>query len=256
MNVCNEAALIAARYNKKLIDFSDFEKAIERIIGGLEKKTRVLSPEEKNTVAYHESGHAVCGWFLEHASPLLKVSIVPRGVALGYAQYQERDRYIMTKTQLLDIMCMTLGGRAAETIVFGRITTGAMDDLQKVTRLAYDQVTKWGMGSKIGMLSFPRPGSGEEGLVVEKFYSQQTAKLIDDEVRELVTHAYQRTEQLLREKREFLEQVAKRLLEKEVLQAEDLIELLGKRPWPEHRTYQELANEPDSPKPETVTPPL
>jgi AFG3 family protein len=241
-NVCNEGALIAARYNKSQVMLQDLESAIDRVIGGMERKNRILSAQEKLIVSYHESGHAVVGWFLEHASPLLKVSIVPRGVAaLGFAQYQPKDHTLYSQEQLLDRICMTLGGRIAEELTFGRISTGASDDLDKVTKLAYAQVIKWGMNSKIGNVSYP--DISEEEFAFQKPYSEATSKLIDEEVRVLVAEAYTRTRDLLVSKKEELSKVAKRLLEKEVLMKEDLVELLGKRPFPEQTTYEELIHE-------------
>lgn len=204
-NVCNEAALIAARYLEKNIIFKHFEQAIERVVAGLEKKTKVLQPTEKKIVAYHEAGHAVSGWFLEFADPLLKVSIIPRGMGLGYAINMPQENYLYTKEQLFDRMCMTLGGRASEDIFFGRITSGAQDDLQKVTENAYTQITKLGMNEKVGHLSWPSQEKGDFGF--DKPYSEETSKLIDTEVRALVKSAYERTKQLLTEKRDCVEKV-------------------------------------------------
>ncbi|XP_012541497.1 AFG3-like protein 2 isoform X2 [Monomorium pharaonis] len=237
-NVCNEAALIAARDLYDSIQLKNFEQAIERVVAGLEKKTKVLQPEEKKTVAYHEAGHAITGWFLEHADPLLKVSIIPRGKGLGYAQYLPRELYLYTKEQLFDRMCMMLGGRASEEIFFGRITTGAQDDLQKITKVAYAQITQYGMNEKVGNVSFEMPSSGE--MVFDKPYSEQTAQLIDNEVRELIERAHKRTLALLNEHKEDVIKVAERLLKQEVLSRDDMIELLGPRPFREKSTYEEF----------------
>ncbi|XP_051548345.1 AFG3-like protein 1 [Myxocyprinus asiaticus] len=237
-NVCNEAALIAARHLNEFINVKHFEQAIDRVIGGLEKKTQVLQPTEKKTVAYHEAGHAVVGWFLQHADPLLKVSIIPRGKGLGYAQYLPREQYLYTREQLFDRMCMMLGGRVAEQVFFSRITTGAHDDLKKVTQSAYAQIVQFGMSEKVGQVSFDLPRQGE--MVLEKPYSETTAELIDEEVRVLVDRAYKRTLDLVTEKREQVEMVGKRLLEKEVLDKADMIELLGPRPFEEKSTYEEF----------------
>ncbi|PKC04527.1 ATP-dependent metallopeptidase Hfl [Rhizophagus irregularis] len=229
-NVCNEAALIAARYQKDSVTEEHFEQAIDRVVAGLERKSRVLSPEEKKTVAYHEAGHAVAGWFLEHADPLLKVTIIPRGVAaLGYAQYLPKDQYLYSTAQLLDRMCMTLGGRVSEQIFFNIITTGAHDDLQRVTKLAYAQVTTYGMNPNVGPLSFNSPNDNEPQF--QKPYSEETAKMIDEEVRKLVASAYERTVKLLTDKKNDVEKVAQLLLSKEVLNRDDMISLLGKRPF-------------------------
>lgn len=232
-NVCNEAALIAARLKKEAVDVVDFEASIDRVIGGLEKKNMVMSPEEKRTVAFHEAGHAVAGWFLEHAMPLLKVSIIPRGsAALGYAQYQPLERYLVSKEAVFDQMCMTLAGRASEEIFFESVTTGAADDFNKVTRMAYQSVSEWGLGSTIGNLAYPGTNSGEqEDSGFYRPYSDRTARKIDEEVREMVLEAYKHTKDLLFEKKKEVKAVATLLLEREAIGAEDMTELLGKRPW-------------------------
>lgn len=228
-NVCNEAALIAARSEETQITMQHFESAIDRIIGGLEKKNRVISKLERRTVAYHESGHAVAGWFLEHAEPLLKVTIVPRGTAaLGFAQYVPNENLLMTKEQLFDMTCMTLGGRAAEEVLIGKISTGAQNDLEKVTKMTYAQVAVYGFSEKVGLLSFPQKDGGFE---MSKPYSNQTASIIDDEVREWVGKAYKKTVELITEHKEQVAQIAELLLEKEVLHQDDLTRVLGERPF-------------------------
>ena len=226
-NVCNEAALIAARTNKESVSMVDFENAVDRVIGGLEKKNKVISVQERKTVAYHEAGHAVIGWFLEYAEPLLKVSIVPRGTAaLGFAQYLPNENLLMTTEQMNDMMAMALGGRVAEEVMLGRISTGAQNDLERVTRMAYSQIALYGMNEKIGLLSYP-PEDGR----IDKPYSEDTARVIDTEVRALVDRSYIRTKQLMIEKKDLVEKMAQALLEKEVLNLEQLEAVLGRRPF-------------------------
>ena len=232
-NVCNEAALIAARKNKEAVDMQDFQDAVDRVIGGLEKKNKIISPEEKKIIAFHEAGHAVCGWYLEHAYPLLKVTIVPRGTAaLGYAQYTPKEQYLYNIDQLTDQICMTLGGRASEEIFFSKISTGAQNDLQQITRIAYAMVTVYGMNDKIGNISFYDP---QQENTFTKPYSDETAKMIDQEVRKLIDDAYIKTKELLTEKREDVEKLAHALLEKEVLFQSDVEALIGKRPFEEKK---------------------
>ncbi|XP_014494152.1 ATP-dependent zinc metalloprotease FTSH 10, mitochondrial [Vigna radiata var. radiata] len=228
-NVCNEAALIAARREVTQVTMDHFESAIDRIIGGLEKKNKVISKVERRTVAFHESGHAVAGWFLEHAEPLLKVTIVPRGsAALGFAQYVPSENLLMTKEQLFDMTCMTLGGRASEQVLIGRISTGAQNDLEKVTKMTYAQVAVYGFSDKVGLLSFP---SREDSFEMSKPYSNKTAAIIDSEVRDWVNKAYERTVRLIEEHKEQVTQLAELLLEKEVLHQDDLVRILGERPF-------------------------
>ena len=226
-NVVNEAALVAARLAATSITLAHFEQAADRVIAGLEKKNKVVNKVERNTVAYHEAGHAVVGWMLEHAEPLLKVSIVPRGsAALGFAQYLPNENLLATTQQLTDMMCMTLGGRAAEEVMLGKISTGAQNDLEKVTKMAYNRVAVYGMNEKVGMLSFP---SDDQSF--QKPYSQDTARMIDEEVRELVDAAYKRTVALVTKEKAKVEALALGLLEKEVLQRHDLVQILGARPF-------------------------
>jgi AFG3 family protein len=233
-NVCNEAALIAARKGKQSVEMEDFQDAVDRVIGGLEKKNKIISPEEKRIIAYHESGHAICGWYLEHAYPLLKVTIVPRGVAaLGYAQYTPKEQYLYNTDQLMDQICMTLGGRAAEEIFFGKISTGAQNDLQQITRIAYSMVTVYGMNEKVGNVSFYDPAAENS---FTKPYSEETSKLIDEEVRKLIDVAYIQTKDLLNSKKGEVAKLAEALLDKEVLFQSDVEALIGKRPWSEKKT--------------------
>jgi cell division protease FtsH len=232
-NVCNEAALIAARKGKDSVEMEDFQDAVDRVIGGLEKKNKIISPEEKRIIAYHEAGHAICGWYLEHAYPLLKVTIVPRGVAaLGYAQYTPKEQYLYSTDQLFDQICMTLGGRASESLTFEKISTGAQNDLQQVTRIAYSMVTVYGMNEKIGNVSFYDPAQENQ---FTKPYSEETSRLIDEEVRKLIDKAYEYTKELLTQKTTQLHLLAEALLEKEVLFQSDVEALIGKRPYEEKR---------------------
>lgn len=247
-NVCNEAALIAARNGKNEVDMQDFNDAIDRIIGGLEKKSKIISPDEKKVIAFHEAGHAVAGWYLEHAHPLVKVTIVPRGTAaLGFAQYLPKEKYLTLTQELLDDMTMTLGGRASEEIFFGKISTGALSDLQQVTRTAYAMVSIYGMNDKIGNISFYDP-QNDNGF--QKPYSEETGKIIDQEVKLLSDQAYQRALNLLKDKRREVEIIAEELLKKEVLYKDDLQRLIGKRPFEEH-TYVDVEVVPNAALPKS-----
>ena len=246
-NVCNESALIAARKNKKTIEMDDFQDAIDRVIGGLEKKNKIISPEEKKIVAYHEAGHAIAGWYLEHADPLVKVSIVPRGIAaLGYAQYLPKEQFLYQTDQLLDDMCMALGGRAAEEIIFGKISTGALNDLERITKMAYSIVSVYGMNKNIGNISFFNSKQSDYNFT--KPYSDSTAEKIDFEVRKIVENAYERTKNLLINKKEQLKKIAKKLLEKEILFQNDIELLIGKRPFKNPTNYQSFTREKDENK--------
>ena len=242
-NVCNEAALIAARKGKEHVEMEDFQDAVDRVIGGLEKKNKIISPEEKKIIAYHEAGHAICGWYLEHAYPLLKVTIVPRGTAaLGYAQYTPKEQYLYNTDQLIEQICMTLGGRASEEIFFQKISTGAQNDLQQITRIAYSMITVYGMNDKVGKVSFYDPA--QEGSFT-KPYSEETSRLIDDEVRKLIDAAYEKTKQLLVTKSEQVQILAEALLDKEVLFQSDVERLIGKRPFEERKTLDIDDTNPD-----------
>ncbi len=236
-NVCNEAALLAARDDKKSIEMVDFEKATDRMIGGLEKKNKLISPEERKIVAYHEAGHAITGWFLENTDPVVKVSIVPRGLAaLGYAQYLPEERYLYTREALTDRMTMAIGGRVAEEIIFNKISTGAQNDLENITKMAYAMVVDYGMSERVGFVSF-NLSSGSDSPMFEKPYSDATALMIDEEVRRLIDDSRVRARALLTEKLDKLEEMAQALLEKEVLGPKDLVEILGARPFGEYVSY-------------------
>ncbi len=239
-NVCNEAALIAARKNKKLVEKEDFLDAVDRIVGGLEKKNKIISKDEKKAVAYHEAGHATISWLLEYAHPLVKVTIVPRGKALGAAWYLPEERQLNTEEQILDEMCSALGGRAAEELIFGRISTGALSDLEKVTRQAYAMVSYFGMSKKIGNISF-FDSTGQNEYAFNKPYSEKTAQLIDEEVGNIVKTQYERAKTILRDNADKHALLAELLLEREVIFSEDLEQIFGKRKITEH-VIQEEAN--------------
>ena len=248
-NVCNEAALLAAREGKEGIEAIDFERAIDRVIGGLEKKNKLISPDEKKIVAYHEAGHAVAGWFREFTDPVVKVSIVPRGMAaLGYAQSLPEERYLYTREALVDRMVMTMGGRVAEEIIFGKITTGAQNDLEKITAMAYAMVVDYGMSERVGYVSFNMSGKSDQP-VFSKPFSDDTARMIDDEVRALIDDVRTQTRALLTERADKLEALAQALLDKEVLNENDLGEVLGPRPYkrPEHLPGVTAEGEPAGP---------
>ncbi|MBQ9363614.1 MAG: AAA family ATPase, partial [Bacteroidaceae bacterium] len=226
-NVCNEAALIAARHNKKWVDKQCFLDAVDRIIGGLEKKTKLLTQAEKRTIALHEAGHATISWFLQYANPLVKVTIVPRGQALGAAWYMPEERQITTKEELLDEICATLGGRAAEELCTGRISTGAMNDLETVTKRAYGMIAYAGMGENLPNLCY----YNNQEYQFQKPYSDKTAELIDKDVKSLIAQEYERAKQVLQEHREGHAQLAQILMDREVIFAEDVERIFGKRPY-------------------------
>ncbi len=240
-NMCNEAALIAARKGKKSVDKQDFLDAVDRIIGGLEKKNKIISKAEKKVIAYHEAGHAAVSWLVEHASPLVKVTIVPRGRSLGAAWYLPEERQITTKEQMIDEMCAALGGRAAEEIVFGKVSTGALSDLEKITKQAYAMVTVYGLSDKVGNISY-YDSSGQSEYSFSKPYSEKTAEMIDQEVKDMVDQAYERTKNILAENKDKLEKLANELLEKEVIFKENLEEIFGKRQW--QKEEEEPENKP------------
>ena len=229
-NVCNEAALVAARKDKKVIEKQDFLDAVDRIVGGLEKKSKIITPEEKEIIAYHESGHATVSWLLEHASPLVKVTIVPRGRSLGAAWYLPEERQLTSKEQMLDEMCATMGGRAAEEVVFGRITTGALSDLEKVTKQARAMVSVYGLNERLGNITY-YDSSGQNEYQFDKPYSERTAEIIDEEISKLIEGQYERAKELLRGNRDKLEALAKELLSKEVIFRDNLVAIFGERIW-------------------------
>ena len=244
-NVCNEAALIAARHNKTQIEKEDFLSAIDRIVGGLERRNKIISPEEKRTIAYHEAGHATVSWILEHANPLIKVTIIPRGKALGAAWYLPEERQITTKEQLLDEMASLLGGRASEMMNFGKVSTGALNDLERVTKMAYAMVAYYGMSEEVGNLSY-YDSTGQSDMSLTKPYSENTAEKIDAEVKTMIEGAYARALRTLEEHREGLTRLAELLLEREVIFSEDLEKIFGKRPGSAPKemnvTYEEPTN--------------
>jgi len=229
-NVCNEAALIAARNNKKAVEKQDFLDAVDRIIGGLEKKNKIITPSEKRAVAFHEAGHATVSWMLEHASPLVKVTIVPRGRSLGAAWYLPEERLIVRPEQMLDEICAALGGRAAEKVIFDKISTGALSDLEKVTKQARAMVTVYGLSDKIGNLTY-YDSSGENEYGFSKPYSERTAELIDKEISNIIETQYERAIKLLEENKEKLTELAEVLLKKEVIFKDNLEAIFGKRPF-------------------------
>ena len=239
-NVCNEAALIAARRQKKVVGKQDFLDAVDRIVGGLEKKNKITTEEERRSIAIHEAGHATISWLLEYANPLIKVTIVPRGRALGAAWYLPEERQITTKEQMLDEMCATLGGRAAEELFIGRISSGAMNDLQRVTQQAFGMITYMGMSDKLPNLCYYNPN---QEYSFNKPYSEKTAELIDQEVQRMINEQYERAKSILKEHQEGHNQLAQQLIEKEVIFAEDVEQIFGKRKWASRSEEIMSANE-------------
>jgi len=238
-NICNEAAIVAARRKGESVSLDDFEKATDRIVGGLESN-KIMSKEERSIVAHHEAGHAIAGWFLEHASPLLKVTIIPRSSgALGYAQYLPKETFLRTHDQIMDIVCMALAGRASEEIFFGRVTTGASDDLKKVTEMVYNMIQIYGMNTRLGQLAFPKDPNA---MFDERPYSDATANAMDEEAKNIVDQAYQRTLNLLMERKDELTKVATMLLEKETITHDDVIDLIGPRPFKSDSQYDEYVS--------------
>ena len=246
-NVCNEAALIAARYDKKTVEKQDFLDAVDRIVGGLEKKNKIISPKEKEAIAFHEAGHATVSWMLEHAAPLVKVTIVPRGKSLGAAWYLPEERQLVKPNQMLDEMCATLGGRAAEKVIFNEISTGALNDLEKVTKQARAMVTVYGLNEKIGNLTYYDSSSGNE-YGFTKPYSEKTAELIDEEISKMIEEQYQRAISILNKHKDKLTELATVLLDKEVIFKDNLQKIFGDRPYSKLETnaIQDASNDVDS----------
>ena len=249
-NICNEAALIAARRDAEKVGKQDFLDAVDRVVGGLEKKNKLITEEEKRTIAFHEAGHATVSWMLEHASPLVKVTIVPRGQSLGAAWYLPEERHITTTEQIFDEMCAALGGRAAEELTFGKISTGALSDLEKVTKQAYAMVSVYGLNKRIGNRSFYDPRAE---ATFTKPYSEETARIIDEEAGAIIERAYAKAREILEAHQDKLTALAERLLEREVIFKEDLVDLLGQRQW-ESKTLDAVpeatAAEPENESPE------
>ena len=245
-NVCNESALIAARKDKKRVEKQDFLDAVDRIIGGLEKKNKIIKEEEKRTIAWHEAGHATVSWMLEHANPLVKVTIIPRGRALGAAWYLPEERQITTTEQMLDEMCATLGGRASEELTFNKISTGALNDLERITKQAFAMISYFGMSDKIGNISY-YDSSGQQDFAFNKPYSEKTAETIDEEVKRMIDAQYDRAKSILRKNKTGLKQLAEILLEKEVIFSDDLEKIYGKRPWTS--SHEEAPKSKSKPKP-------
>ena len=239
-NVCNEAALIAARRNKKEVEMKDFLDAVDRIVGGLERRSKIISPEEKKVIAYHEAGHASVSWMLRYANPLVKVTIVPRGKSLGAAWYLPEERQITTLEQMHDEMVATLGGRASEDVVFGRISTGALNDLEKVTKQAYAMVAYFGMNKEVGTLSY-YDSTGEQEYSFGKPYSEKTSELIDKEVRKMIDSAYEEAKEILRMNRDKLDKLAHLLMDKEVMFREDVEAVFGPRPFSTEGAAEEMS---------------
>ncbi len=252
-NVCNEAALIAARNDKKQVEKQDFLDAVDRIVGGLEKRNKIITVDEKKTIAYHEAGHATLSWLLEHAHPLVKVTIIPRGKALGAAWYLPEERQITTKEQIIDEICATLGGRVSEELTFGKVSTGALNDLEKVTRQAYAMVTYFGMSDKVGNISF-YDSTGQSEYAFNKPYSEETSQLIDAEAKAIIDFAYEKAVKILTENQDGLIQLAELLLDKEVIFSEDLERVFGKRKYAAPVHDKPRKEKTKKVKPETETP--